>query len=289
VNNPQFSAVTFETNPGSSTYHSMQAQLTFRPTSGLSYQTTYVFSKALSTCGDQNCSVWANAANRSLEKTLQSSDRRHEFRVNGTWDLPFGPNRMFLSNSHGLMARLAERFQLSWIFNLTSGSPNSIGAMNTYVGYGRPDLVGAFPRQGSSQMTATLPVYFAPGTYQTVTDPQCASVSPLQGLQTACTLRAIADAQNHILIQNAAPGRLGNLGAGWVEGPGQFRFDMSASKTMRISESKSVQLRIDARNLLNKPIFGNPNLDINSGNFGQITSTGVTGNRNFQGQLRFSF
>ena len=55
VNNPQFNGVTFSTNPGSSTYHSMQAQLTFRPSSGLSYQATYVLSKALTTCADQNC------------------------------------------------------------------------------------------------------------------------------------------------------------------------------------------------------------------------------------------
>src|SRR5207253_2801970 len=75
VNNPQFSGVTFATNPGSSTYHSMQTQVTFRPASGLSYQATYVLSKALTTCTDQNCTVWANATNRSLDKTLQGSDR----------------------------------------------------------------------------------------------------------------------------------------------------------------------------------------------------------------------
>jgi hypothetical protein len=263
--------------------------LTLRPTSGLSYQATYIWSKALTTCADQNCTVWANATDRSLDKTLQASDRRHEFRVNGAWELPFGPNRLLLGNSHGVLARLVEQFQLSWIVNMTSGSPNNIGAINTYVGYGRPDIVGNFPHAGNAQMTGTLPLYYAPGAYQTVTDPQCAGVTPLQGLQTACTMRAIADAQGHILIQNAAPGKLGNLGASWVEGPGAFRFDMSASKTMKITESKSVQFRVDARNLLNKPILGNPNLDINSGNFGQIAATAVTGNRNFQAQLRFNF
>ena len=138
-------------------------------------------------------------------------------------------------------------------------------------------------------MTGTLPVYFAPGTYQTVTDPQCAGVTALQGTQTACGLRAIADAQGHILLQNATPGRLGNIGLSWVEGPGSFRFDMSLSKTIRIAETKTVQFRADARNVLNHPILGNPNLDINSASFGQIAATGVTGTRNFQAQLRFSF
>src|SRR6185295_14133550 len=112
VNNPQFSSVTLNTNPGSSTYHSMQAQLTFRPTSGLSYQTTYVLSKALTACADQNCGLWANATDRSLDKTLQGSDRRHEFRVNGSWEMPLGPGRKLLGGSHGLVARLVEQFQL---------------------------------------------------------------------------------------------------------------------------------------------------------------------------------
>src|SRR5207253_8229611 len=138
-------------------YHSMQAQLTFRPASGLSYQTTYVWSKALTTCSDQNCTVWASATNRGLDKSLQGSDRRHEFRVNGAWELPFGPNRLLLRNSHGVLARLIEQFQLGWILNMTSGSPNGIGAINTYVGYSRPNIVGEFPHRGNAQMTATLP------------------------------------------------------------------------------------------------------------------------------------
>jgi hypothetical protein len=289
VNNPQFSGVTFSTNPGGSTYHSMQAQLTVRPTSGLSYQTTYVWSKALSSCADQNCTTWASAVNRSLDKTLQGSDRRHEFRVNGAWELPFGPNRLLLRNSHGLVARLVEQLQLSWILNLTSGSPLNIGAINTFVGYSRPDIVRDFPHRGEAQQTATLPVYFAPGTFQTVTDPQCANVTALQGAQTACTLRAIADSQGNILLQNSTPGRIGNLGASWVEGPGSFRFDMSLSKTFRIGEKRSVQFRADARNVLNHPILGIQIWISIPLAFGQIAATGVTGTRNFQALLRFSF
>src|SRR5262249_22114412 len=156
-----------------------------------------------------------------------------------------GPKRFLFTNSHGVLARLAEQWQLSWILNMTSGAPDNIGGpgslINTYVGYSRPDIVGNFRHGGQAQMTRTLPVYFAPGTYQSVTDPQCANVTPLQGLQTACTIRAIADAQGHILLQNPAPGSKGNLGPNWIEGPGSFRFDLSMSKTIRMSETKTLQ------------------------------------------------
>jgi hypothetical protein len=42
--------------------------------------------------------------------------------------------------------------------------------------------------------------------------------------------------------------------------------------------------------VLNRPTFlGNPNLDMNSANFGQFSGDGVLGARQFQGQLRFNF
>jgi hypothetical protein len=150
--------------------------------------------------------------------------------------------------------------------------------------------VADFPKdQGSAQMTDVLPVYFKPGTYHLVTDPQCAGVTTLQGTRTSCTLGAIADAQGQIVLQHAAPATLGNLGANWIEGPGSFRFDISASKGVSVGEGRSLQFRIDARNLLNHPILGNPDLNINSANFGQIPATEVSGNRQFQGQVRFTF
>src|SRR5262249_33972909 len=68
ANNPQFNQVTMNTNAGGSTYHSFQAQVTYRPANRLSFQGTYVFSKALSLCSNPSCSLWANVLNRSLEK-----------------------------------------------------------------------------------------------------------------------------------------------------------------------------------------------------------------------------
>ena len=182
---------------------------------------------------------------------------------------------------------------------MTSGALLSVTSTNTYIGINnnnpamatsRPQIVGPFPKnQGNATKTGGLPVYFAPGTYQLITDPQCADVTTLQGTRTACTLGAIADARGRILLQHSAPGTLGNLGENWIEGPGSFRFDMSASKTVRIGENKSIQVRMDARNILNHPILGNPNLDINSANFGQIPADVVTGSRQFQAQVRVNF
>ena len=63
--------------------------------------------------------------------------------------------------------------------------------------------------------------------------------------------------------------------------------DARAGCSPRISESKSFQVRIDARNIMNHPTPGNPNLDINAGTFGEITTK--TGNRTLAAQIRLAF
>jgi hypothetical protein len=287
VNNPQFNSVTFNTNPGSSTYHSLQTQLTFRPTNGLSYQATYVWSKGIASA----TTGFLNPVDRSLDRGLQASHRTHDFRTNGTFELPIGPNKLLLPNSSGWLARVVERWQLSWIANLNSGAPLNITGTDTYVNGGRLNIVGPFPKDlGDARMTNGLPQYLPANTFQVVTDPGCAAV--VSSLQGQCGNRALASAQNatSYSLVHAAPGTLGTLGDRWIEGPGSFRFDLGASKTISIDESKSVQIRIDARNVLNHPILGNPSLNINTpATFGQISGTSVTGARQFQGQLRFTF
>jgi len=115
VNNPQFNNVTYNTNPGSSTYHSLQTQVTFRPTNGLSFQSTYVWSKGLASA----TTGFLNPVDRSLDRTLQASHRTHDFRTNGSFELPIGPNKLLLSNSSGWLARIVERWQLTWIAKVT--------------------------------------------------------------------------------------------------------------------------------------------------------------------------
>lgn len=287
VNNPQFNGVTYNTNPGSSTYHSLQTQVTFRPTNGLSFQSTYVWSKGIASAN----TGFLNPVDRSLDRQLQPSHRTHDFRTNGTFELPIGPNKLLLPNSSGWVARLVERWQLSWIANLNSGGPLNITGTDTYVNGGRLNIVGPFEKDfGNAKMTNTLPTYFSENGFLFQRDPGCQGVTTLQLLRDQCNNNALTDSQGNILLQHAAPGTLGTLGDRWIEGPGSFRFDLGASKTFNIDETKSVQIRVDARNVLNHPIIGNPSLGINNAStFGQISGNNVTGARQFQGQLRVTF
>src|SRR6185295_6302128 len=105
-----------------------------------------------------------------------------------------------------------------------------------------------------------------------------------------CSLQALTDTKTGaILLQNAPTGTpMGNLGQSKIRGNGTWTLDGNLGKTFRISESKSLQIRVDATNILNHPTPSAPNLAVSgTTDFGQISTK--TGTRSFQGQVRFSF
>ena len=273
-------------------------------------QTTYTWSKALGTVGSGN----ANPLDRSEDYSKPTSSITHDFRTNGTVELPIGPNKLIMGNSSGWLARIVERWQTSLIFNASSGSPNTItaGALN-YATTAAADVVGPWNvRSGHMEWDGSKNqgYYFGnPSPYLVVPDPQCAqtrSVVDPTGFRldsVNCSLTAIAKAVDpgtpgavtipgtgavQYLLVNPQPGKQGTLGLATVESLGIYRFDANLSKSFRIDEKKSLQIRVDATNVLNHPQIGNPSFSINSPNFGLVT-TDKTGTRSFQGSLRFLF
>ncbi|MBI2149777.1 MAG: hypothetical protein HYU27_04130, partial [Acidobacteria bacterium] len=126
IANPQFGdfttggfeqSPTYNANLGSSNYHSMQAQFTLRPTYGTNLQATYTWAKSM----ELPASNWTDPLNRDLDYRLASNHRAHEFRMNGTFQLPVGPNQLFFGNSSGVLGRVLENWRLSWTYNVFSG------------------------------------------------------------------------------------------------------------------------------------------------------------------------
>jgi len=279
------------TNVYSNNYHSLETQVTVRPRHGLSFQSTYTWSKNLGTgqAGGLGA-TYTTLADRHADYSLQSDSRTHDFRTNGTFELPFGPNKLLLANSSGVLARIVEGWQTSWIINLTSGAPTSVAAQSNLYANGTASIVGPFDKDSGNVQydTGTTWNYLPKGAYIVDLDPQCAQVTALQGLQGQCNIDAVKDASGNYVLQQPAPGTRGTMGQRTVDGPGQWRFDASMQKSFKISESKNLQFRMDARNILNHPEPNAPTLSINSINFGTIN--GKTNlHRQFQAQLRFTF
>jgi hypothetical protein len=125
-------------------------------------------------------------------------------------------------------------------------------------------------------------------------DPQCTAIAA--SLQSLCTLNAIADAKTgQVLLQNAQPGTYPTMGIGSIFGPGRWRFDANISKSIKLAESKTLQFRLDATNVLNHPEPAAPALNLTgaaASNFGLIGATGSAKSnlkRQLQAQLRFNF
>src|SRR5205823_6315763 len=117
-----------------------------------------------------------------------------------------------------------------------------------YAG-GVPDVVGSFSSKGFGkvQWNGDFGNFFG-NQFSKVTDPQCNSIA--DSLKAFCTLQAVTDAKTgEILLQNPQPGRRGTLGRQTMELPGTWNFDAAMSKTIRVRESKSLVIRMDATNV----------------------------------------
>jgi hypothetical protein len=303
VANPQFSNVYIISDINTNNYHSLEAQVTMRPIHGVSMQSTYTWSKNLGITAGLT-STYTDPLNRHADYGPLSDQRVHDFRTNGQFQLPVGPGKKFLSQSNGVLARIAEGWQAGWILNANTGQPLTVAGNTTLYGYyvlgglvsnGTPDIVGPFNSKGKvhwQQGTATG-TFFSGGTgaaLKQVKDPQCAALAA--SLQSVCTLSAIADASTgQILLQNAQPGKRGNMGLRAVEGPGVWRLDANLTKSFKVSEGKAMLFRIDSTDVLNHAEPATPVVDINATNFGLITGAAAKSalHRQFQASLRFTF
>ena len=138
VANPQFSSIGVYHNNAISNYHSMQAQVTMRPTRGLNFQATYTWSRNL----DNN--TWTNYMGDYREDRdyyLSGQHRSHTFNTYGSWELPFGSNGFFFRGATGVFKKAIEGWQLSWITTMSSGAPASVTGQSTLWSRSWPILV----------------------------------------------------------------------------------------------------------------------------------------------------
>jgi hypothetical protein len=291
VANPQYLSANLSSNFANSTYHSMQADLTKRFAGGWMLQSNFTWSKSLGEeegSGQEMLDSFRNGRNRSLDKRLLSFNRKFVFRSNGAVELPFGPNKKFFSGSTGVLARVLERWQISPIINIFSGTPFSFTTTSStfnQLGDNTPILVGPMPHNGKVTRVADGVIFFPE--LKQVIDPAVQSLTSAQSLNTRSTLYGIADASGRPLMVNPEPGVLGNVAPLYALGPVSTRFDINLLKRIQIAEGKELELRIDAIDVLNSPQFATIDGDINSTTFGRLTT--ATGSRVIVVGDRFSF
>jgi hypothetical protein len=250
---------------GWSNYHGLQAEVRKRLTHGWYYQVNYTWSKAFTNAEQAQAEFLPyldNTIGDPLEKKRNNQDVHHVIKGNAVYELPFGPGKSIGGNTHGFLGKLLGGWQVSGLAQWRTGRPISfISGRGT---------VNRNARSGNNTPNTTL-------TISQLQDATGLFYSPLNGLPLVIDPKLInlsTGRANSAYFTQPAAGTFGGLSLTPVDGPGYFNLDTALIKRTRFKERIGLELRLEAFNVTNHTNFSVPNsLDINSTDFGKITST----------------
>jgi len=237
---PNFGSDTDQATIGKSNYNSFQ--LTVRHTSGrLEVLAGYTLSNSQDL--SSNLGEEVNPSDPSLSRGLSAFDVKHNFVVSYTYQIPL--EHLFRSTN-----RWTQGWQLSGITHFSSGLPV------TLVNYGDNSLLGAEPN-GINNYGVDEPDY------------------------AGGPLRINHDLRNGLpyfdtsQFSENALGTPGTAKRRFFHGPGMDNFDTAIAKNVRLTESKSLQLRLESFDVFNHAQFFGPQAidgNISSPTFGRAVS-----------------
>jgi Carboxypeptidase regulatory-like domain/TonB dependent receptor len=246
---PNFGSVSYQTTIGNSNYNSLQASL--QHTSGrVQMFISYTYSKSIddgSNLGDQ-----VDPFDPSLLRGLSSFDMRQDFVASYTYRVPF--ERLFRANN-----RWTEGWSVSGITRYSTGFPVTLMNPND------TSLIGTFGN-GINNLTVDE-LDYAPG-------PLNLNHNPRNGNPyfNAALFSLPADDP---AVGNTVANTIGNSGRRFFSGPGINNYDLTLQKDLKLTESKSLEVRLETFNAFNHAQFyGSLSVDgnINDSTFGQVVS-----------------
>lgn len=244
---------------GDTSYDSLQSTLQ-RRWAGSIFGMAYTWSKAINYADNDGGPRIQYMPEKERNKGLAGYDRTHNLQFYGVYDLPFGKGQQWANK--GALSAIFGGFQLNGVASIMSGQP-------FYVVQG---TAGNLNAAGSGQ----------------IPDQVKSTVAILGGIGAG---NSYFDKTAYSIVNIASGGtqRFGSAGRNNLRGPGFFNMDLGLFRTFRITENVKLQFRAEALNALNHANFSNPQADINNSNFGYITSTTGTGERNMRFAVRVSF
>lgn len=232
--NPALANSTSWVSHGVGAYHALEVDVRRSFANGLQFRGNYTYSKNLDDGSAWNTSVSGNTP-AFVEFPLQpkldwgpaATDVRHAAALNGSYELPFGTNRRFLSQAPRPVEFAATGWTASAILTVQSGFPFSPQLGYNPTGNGdtrnpvRPNWNPAFHGQ---LYPRTASQYF----------------NPLAFLQPAI-------------------GTYGDVSRDSLTGPGLSELDFSAAKSSNLTEHLRLQFRAEFFNIVNRTNFLTPN------------------------------
>lgn len=225
---------------------------------GANYQYGHAIDDASSVNGSAGAVVqdWQDLAAEEGHSVL---DRRHQ--VSGTYlfELPFGPDKYWITSGTG--AHILEGFSVSGSFTFASGGwispgfePTAQGVECGNAGALRPNLVpGQSPTAGGGRLRAWF---------------NTAAYAPPSATSGFCDYFGSAPRTS-------------------IEGPGTVSNNMALAKTMQLGETRSMEIRATINNVFNTVQYSGIDTTYGAPTFGEVTSVGQM--RQFQFLARFRF
>jgi hypothetical protein len=237
-------------------YNSLQVALNKPFTHGLLFKGAYTLSKSMNQSNDDGRATltWNTPSELWRNWAPAGFDRRHNFTLGFAYQLPWQSGGAY----DGVMKAIINDWQLNGVFAAFSGNPFTVTAsgtsLNTPSNQQVADLTGNFDTTGKIGSSGAW--------FNTSAFTQPTGV------------------------------RFGNTGRNQFYGPGGYNLDLSVFRSFPVGGQRRIEARIEAGNVLNHAIFANPQGNITSGTFGQIT--GISGNgsyleRQIRLGIRFQF
>jgi hypothetical protein len=224
---------------------------------GANYQYGHAIDDASSVNGSSGSVVqdWQNVAAQEGHSVL---DVRHQVSGNYLFELPFGPDKFWVTSGAG--AHILEGFSVSGSFNFATGGWLSPGVEATSYGVEcgnssalRPNLVSG---QSVTAGGGHLRQWFNTAAYSAPTN------------------------EGYCYDFGSAPRNS-------IEGPGTVSNNMALSKTMQLGDTRSMEMRATINNVFNTVQYAGVNTTYGDPKFGEVASVGQM--RQFQFSARFRF
>jgi hypothetical protein len=262
MSNPEYASVTSQLNPGaSSNYNALNARVAKLMGHGLTVNGVFEWSRQLGTFNQLN-------PGDTLNYGETTSDYPFHFAGYGTYQLPFGRGRQFLSNDNRIVDELIGGWQVSPIYQFLSGTPMSWGNV-IYTGSGYHD----FHNKQHSAANVNGGTVFNTAVFDTRT---------CQNGGSSCNNDPTnGKAYNPNIQPNSYNYR--TFPAYLLRQDYTSDWDANVLKQFDTFEKVKMELRLDCFNVLNRPQYNTPTVSPTSSTFG--TTSGVysgTGPRQFQ-------
>jgi hypothetical protein len=229
---------------GESMYHAGVLKLTQRLSGGFLFQGSYTYSKLMTNADAFSGSTGSmDTAQPELEYSIGRFDQTHSIKLNTVFELPWGAGKRWLNS--GIGSHVLGGWRIAAVQSYVSGLPIGVTAsapLPIFNGSNRPNVTGADWR-------APL----AGDEFNPLVD---------RFLNRAAFVQPVGELGN-------APRINGDVRRFW-----NLSENVSLAKTITMTDGLRLDVRMEAFNVLNRIVWGAPNTDFNSTNFGLITGIG---------------